>query len=47
MEAKARRLKIGVSLIVILPLAIVLLAPTPVVLATTSEVSRGYPIINR
>ncbi len=41
MEAKVRRLKIGVSLTVILSLAIVLLAPSPVVLATVSEVGTG------
>ena len=41
MEAKVHRLKIGVSLTVILSLAIVLLAPSPVVLATVSEVGTG------
>lgn len=41
MEAKVRRLKTGVSLTVVLSLAIVLLAPSPVVLATVSEVGTG------
>ncbi len=41
MEAKVRWLKIGVTLTVILSLAIVLLAPSPVVLATVSEVGTG------
>ncbi len=41
MEAKVRRLKIGVSLTVGLSLAIVLMAPSPVVLATVSEVGTG------
>ena len=41
MSAKVRRLKIGVSLTVVLSLAIVLLVPSPVVLATVSEVGAG------
>ncbi|MDP6141922.1 MAG: hypothetical protein QGF23_00560 [Dehalococcoidales bacterium] len=41
MNAKMRWLKIGVNLIVILSLAIVLVVPSPVVLATVSEVGTG------
>ncbi len=41
MEAKIRRLKIGITLTVVLSLAIVLLVPSPVVLATVSEVGTG------
>ena len=41
MAAKIRRLKIGVALTVVLSLAIVLLAPSPVVPATASEVGSG------
>jgi len=41
MAAKARRLKIGVTITVAISLAIVLLAPSPVVPATASEVGTG------
>ena len=41
MAAKVRRLKIGVTLTVAISLAIVLLAPSPVVPATASEVGTG------
>ena len=41
MAAKIRRLKIGVALTVVLSLAIVLLAPSPVVPAKTYEVGTG------
>jgi len=41
MAAKVRRLKIGVTLTVAVSLAIVLLAPSPVVPASASEVGSG------
>ncbi len=41
MAAKVRRLKIGIALTVAMSLAIVLLAPSPVVPATASEVGSG------
>ncbi len=41
MAAKVRRLKIGITLTVAISLAIVLLAPSPVVPATASEVGSG------
>jgi hypothetical protein len=46
MAAKVRRLKIGITLTVAISLAIVLLAPSPVVPAIASEVgSGGIPLI--